>query len=367
MNPIISKLNKTPLYEEHVRLGGKIVDFAGWQLPIQYGTGINVEHLAVRSKAGLFDVSHMGELVVSGARAAEFLDYVTCNHVAPIAVGKAQYTAFLNPSGGVIDDLIITRLAADRFLLGVNASNTKTDFDWLKEHSARFNVNVHDASLEYGLLAIQGPQALPILQDVFPVAASLKPMTAVATTYLGKEAIISRTGYTGEDGFEIFVNWPDTPRLWGMLLEKGGENIIPSGLGARDTLRLEAAFPLHGHEISPTISPIEGGISWIVKLNKGDFIGRAVLEKHKLSPPRTLVGLMFGAGPIARAECQVVVDGKSVGIVTSGTKTASLPYPIALALVQSGAIKIGDNVQAMVRDRAAQAEVISLPFYKRKA
>jgi aminomethyltransferase len=365
VNQIISKQNKTPLYDEHVRLGGKIVDFAGWQLPIQYGTGINVEHLAVRSKAGLFDVSHMGEIVVNGARAAEFLDYVTCNHVAPIAIGKAQYTAFINPAGGVIDDLIITRLAADRFLLGVNASNTKTDFDWLREHSGRFNVNVHDASLEYGLLAIQGPLAANILGGVFPEVSSLKAMTAVQTKFSGKDAVISRTGYTGEDGFEIFVNWPDTPKLWAMLLEKGGADILPCGLGARDTLRLEAAFPLHGHEIGPSISPIEGGVSWIVKLSKGDFIGRGVLEKHKAAPLRMLVGLKLGAGPIARAECAVMAGGSAAGVVTSGTKTATLPYPIAMALVRAGSMKVGDMVQVMIRDRAVDAEVIALPFYKR--
>ena len=342
-----------------------MVDFAGWLLPIQYETGINSEHLAVRKGGGLFDVSHMASIVISGPQSAKFLDYITCNSVKPLLQGKAQYSAMLNPAGGVIDDLILTRFAEDDFVMVDNAANAAGDLEWITKHAEDFEVSVRNVRDSCGLLALQGPLAKEIVQGVFPEAAALSYMSAKKGQFNGREITIWRSGYTGEDGFEFQVAKEDASELWRLLLKIGAGRVIPCGLGARDTLRLEAAFPLHGHEITPYISPIEGGISWIVKLDKGDFIGRDAVQRHKASPPRSLVGLKLDVGPIARAGATVSFNDDQVGVVTSGTKTASFPFPIAMALVSAGVVKVGDRVDVMIRDKVSKAEVVKLPFYKR--
>jgi aminomethyltransferase len=362
-------MRRTPLYEEHVRLGGKMVEFAGWEMPVQYA-GVVAEHNNVREKVGLFDVSHMGEIWVTGPNAEKALEHLTCNRVAALYDGKAQYSALLNDQGGVIDDIIVYRFSQERFLLCVNASNADRDYEWLCSRN-QTDANIVNASAEFGQIAVQGPRALELLAPLVRGAdlLTLKSFECVETEILNTKVIIARTGYTGEDGVEIFVKAERTVDLWRLLLEHGEPyGVMPCGLGARDSLRLEAALPLHGHELAPDISALESGLGWIVKFDKGDFIGRAALAAQKeAGVPRKLVGFFLSEAGIAR-QGDVLVDpatNSQVGIVTSGTKTPTVQQALGMALVATPNATLDATLACVVRGRSISARVVRLPFYKR--
>lgn len=356
---------KTPLYEKHLAAGGKMVPFAGWLLPVQYGTGVIAEHMAVRKQAGLFDVSHMGEFVLSGPDALANLNAILTNDFTNLADGRVRYTAMCTASGGVVDDLVVGRLGGESYLLVVNASNREKDAAHIQANltgSCRFR----DVSDEIALLALQGPAAPAILrrlareEDIPQKYYSLTARVQVA----GVEAILSRTGYTGELGYEIYCAPSDAAALWDALLAAGApEGLIPCGLGARDTLRLEAAMPLYGHEMDETVSPLETGLDFAVKLDKPGFLGKDALTAAP--PARTRVGLAVTGRGIVREHCPVYRNGGQIGQTTSGTHAPLLGKGIAMALVASGSCAVGDAVEAEVRGRRIAMEVVPLPFYKR--
>jgi len=362
-------MKRTPLYEEHVRLGGKMVEFAGWEMPVQY-SGVVAEHVAVRERVGLFDVSHMGEIWVTGASAEAFLEQLTCNRVAALYDGKAQYSALLNDTGGVIDDIIVYRFSAERYLLCVNASNSDRDYEWLVSRNTTDAV-ITNNSADYGQIAVQGPRAIELLAPLVRSAdlKQVKIFHFIETELLNTKVIIARTGYTGEDGVEIFVPTARTVDVWRLLLEHGAPyEVVPCGLGARDSLRLEAALPLHGHELSPDTSALESGLGWIVKFDKGDFIGRgALLAERERGVARKLVGLFLTDAGIARQGDGVaaVGSGESIGVVTSGTKTPTLQKALAMALVNTAHSAADTKVACVVRGRTIGSVVVPLPFYRR--
>lgn len=345
-------------------------------MPVQY-SGLVDEHTAVRNDAGLFDVSHMGEVSVSGDAALDFLQHVTSNDVSKLAPGKAQYSLLTNETGGVVDDIIVYMRGEGDYLLCVNAANTAKDFQWLSDRNT-FGANLENVSSDYAQIALQGPKAVKILsqsvdktEDEFSAAQfpAFTHQTLVHDFGSGEvELLIARTGYTGEDGFEIFVEPGSAPALWDLLVENGQAfGLKPAGLGARDTLRLEACFPLHGHELADDISALESGLGWVVKLDKGEFIGRDALAAEKeQGVKRKLVGLeVFDAG-IIRHGAKVFDDsGAEVGLVTSGTKPPTVGKAIGLALVESSRAKLGTELSAEVRGRKLKVKVIKKPFYKR--
>ncbi len=362
-------MKRTPLYEEHLRLGGKMVEFAGWEMPVQY-SGVVAEHVAVRERVGLFDVSHMGEIWVTGASAERALDLLTCNRVSALYDGKAQYSAILNEQGGVIDDIIIYRFSSERYLLCVNASNADRDFEWLVARNTTDAVFTN-VSTEYGQIAVQGPRAIELLAPLVRSCdlTQVKSFHFIETELLGTNVIIARTGYTGEDGVEIFVPAAKTADLWRLLLEHGEPyGVVPCGLGARDSLRLEAALPLHGHELAADISALESGLGWIIKFDKGEFVGRdELLKQRERGPKRKLVGLFLTEAGIARQGDTVdAADGRgTIGMVTSGTKTPTVQRALALALVDSAMSTVDTKVVCVVRGRTISAVVVPLPFYRR--
>jgi aminomethyltransferase len=361
-------MKKTPLYDEHLRLGGKIVEFAGWQMPVQY-SGVVAEHVAVRERVGIFDVSHMGELWVSGPSAEEALERLTCNRVSALVDGKAQYSAILNPQGGVIDDIIIYRFSKERFLLCVNASNAEKDFEWLSRNNPT-DARIENASAEYGQIAVQGPRALEVIAPLVKsdLLAKLKPFHFVEAEIMGIPVIIARTGYTGEDGAELFVRADQTVNIWRLLLEHGASyGVLPCGLGARDSLRLEASYPLHGHELTEDISALESGLGWIVKFDKGEFIGReALLAQQANGVPRALVGFELDDLGIARqGDLVQTLSGDQIGVVTSGTKTPTVNKAIGMALISAARATLGEKLSLVVRGRPIAGHIIPLPFYKR--
>jgi aminomethyltransferase len=346
-----------------------MVEFAGWEMPVQYA-GVIAEHVAVREKVGLFDVSHMGEIWVSGPEAERALDYLTCNKVSALYDGKAHYSAILNKTGGVVDDIIVYRFSKERFLLCVNASNADKDYDWLCANNPTGAI-ITNASADYGQIAVQGPRAIELLALVVKSAdlVALKPFHFVEADLLGDSVIIARTGYTGEDGVEVFVKSAKTVELWRLLLEHGaGLGVVPCGLGARDSLRLEAALPLHGHELSEEISALQSGLGWIVKLDKGDFIGRAALLAEKEAGiARTLIGFVLDEAGISRQGDTVRVPGSDsdCGVVTSGTKTPTVGKALGMALVDSAVAVSGASIECVVRGRSIKGHIVPLPFYKR--
>lgn len=365
----MSRLKQTPLYPLYERYGAKTIDFGGWELPV-YFSGIQKEHEAVREKAGLFDVSHMGEVVVSGPDALRFLQYLTTNDVSRLRAGQAQYSLMCYPDGGVVDDLLVYRLADDRFMLVVNAANIDKDLDWLHKH-AEGDVTIDDISDETALLALQGPLAETILQRLTPVDLSQLPgFHFVENAQVGEtKALISRTGYTGEDGFELYAAASEAIALWERLLEAGREDgLVPAGLGARDTLRFEARLPLYGQELSPHISPLEAGLGFFVKLaDKGDFIGREALERQKQhGVPRKLVGLEMIDRGIPRSHYPVYADGERIGEVTTGTQSPTFKTNIGLALIRSEYAAIGSEVEVEIRGKRLRARVVKTPFYTRR-
>jgi len=363
-------MKRTPLYEEHLRLNGKMVEFAGWEMPVQY-SGVVAEHVAVRERVGLFDVSHMGEIWVTGADAEKALEQLTCNRVSALYDGKAQYSALLNDQGGVIDDIIVYRFSSDRYLLCVNASNADHDFEWLVSRNTTDAV-ITNASAEYGQIAVQGPKAIELLAPLVRSCdlTQVKSFHFVEAELLNTKVIIARTGYTGEDGVEIFVKAEKVADLWRLLLEHGESyGVIPCGLGARDSLRLEAALPLHGHELAPDVSALESGLGWIVKFDKGDFIGKAALQAEKTAGlKRGLVGFFVTDPGIVR-ENQPVFDaaGNQIGITTSGTKTPTIQKALGMALVHTSHTKEGSEIFIEVRGKKLRAEVVKKPFYKKPA
>lgn len=362
---------KTPLYAEHVAAGGRMVPFAGFLMPVQYSS-LADEHAAVRNRAGLFDVSHMGEIEIRGPRALEFVQRVSCNDHSKMAIGRAQYTGLMYPEATFVDDMLVHRTGDEEFLLVVNAANTIKDFRYLAELAAgQDGVEVIDRSPDWAQLAIQGPLAQEILQPLTPVElADIKYYRFTWGEIAGHRGLIARTGYTGEDGFEVYVDPAAAPELWRTLLDGGRpKGLKPAGLGARDTLRLEAGMALYGHEIDSTITPLEAGLDWIVKIDKGDFIGRDVLERQRNEGvDRRLVGFELIDGGIARHGYPVYLEStrEAVGHVTSGTLLPTLDKAMGMAYLPIEAASTGREFLVGIRNRTARARVVDLPFYSRK-
>jgi len=358
-------LKRTPLYELHLKLGARMVPFAGWEMPVQY-RGIVEEHLAVRQKAGLFDVSHMGEIRVKGPKALEFLQHMTTNDVSRLKVGQSQYSTVLNEEGGIKDDLIVGHLKEDEYFLVPNASNAEKIFAWFKEHEIP-GAEITNESPIWGEIALQGPSSQEILQKVVPFDLNNLPYFHLRESQIERvPVIISRTGYTGEDGFEIFSPWDETPKVWEILMEEGkGLPLEPCGLGARNTLRLEMRYALHGNDIDETTNPIEAGLGWVVKLGKGDFIGREVLLKVKAEgPKRKLVGFELLEQGVPREHYKVLKDGEEVGMVTSGAYSPSLKKGIGLAYLRIEYHQPGTELEIQIREKLVRAQVVETPFWK---
>lgn len=362
-------LKKTPLNEVHRSLGGKMVDFGGWDMPVQYAAGVIAEHMATREKAGLFDVSHMGEIWVEGEDAIAFVNRITTNDVTKLVDGQAHYSALTNEKGGVVDDLLVYRFDQDKLLLVVNASTTEKDWDWITSQKQDENITLTNASADYCQIAIQGPKAIEIAQKFTDVNLSeIKYYHFTVDRFDGVDAIISRTGYTGEDGFEVYANKDEAVKLWNDLMEAGAEfEILPAGLAARNTLRLESAMSLYGHELSDDISPLEANLGWICKLNKGEFTGREPMAKLKEEGlKRKLIGFEMVDRGIARDEMDVYVGDEKVGVVTSGSPAPYLQKNIGLAFVPTEFAKPGQEITIDVRGRKLAAVVVPTPFYKRE-
>lgn len=374
-------LKKTPLNAVHRALGGKMVDFGGWDMPVQYPAGVIEEHMATRTRAGLFDVSHMGEIWVEGPDAIPFVNSITTNDVTKLVDGQAHYSAFPNPNGGVVDDLLVYRFAEDRLLLVVNAGTTEKDWAWVNSFLAdvpsseagyagpKPDVKVTNASPDYCQIAIQGPKALGILQKL--TDTELEPIKYYHFTegkVDGVDAIISRTGYTGEDGFEVYAAADKAEQLWNKILETGKDNgILPCGLAARNTLRLESAMSLYGHELADDISTLEANLGWITKLQKGEFVGREQIAALKESGlKRKLVGFEMKEPGIARDRFDVYVGDEKVGVVTSGSPAPFLKKNIGLAFVPPELANVGQEIRIDVRGKRLTAEVVPTPFYKRE-
>jgi aminomethyltransferase len=360
---VTRKCKRTALYSRHKALGARMVEFAGWEMPVQY-RGIREEHCAVRTAAALFDVSHMGQIQISGPSALAFCQKLMANDIAKIEPFQAQYTLLLNEQGGVIDDLIVYRLESERFLLCVNASRTNTDAGWLASWSTD-GTSVVDMSDAYALLALQGPLAVTLLRRCTDVDLdAMESFHCALGEVSGVHCLLSRTGYTGEDGFELYCDMDRGPTLWDSLLEAGRSvNLEPAGLGARDTLRLEKGYPLYGCELDEQTTPLEAGLGWVVKLGKGPFLGReALLWQKKTGVRRRLVGLeLLGAG-IARKGYPILADGKQTGVVTSGTLSPTLRKAIALGYVSSDHAVVGQELWISIRGRQSEARVVKLPF-----
>jgi len=366
------QLKKTPLNIAHRQLGGRMVDFGGWDMPVQYPAGTIEEHLRTRTHAGLFDVSHMGEIDVRGRDAIAFVNRITSNDVTKLIDGQAQYTALTTPEGTVIDDLLVYRLSEDHLFLVVNAGTTEKDWEWIKSHHAGESVELRNVSAEYCQLALQGPEALSILQKL-----TAEPLSEIKYYHFttgqvdNVDGIISRTGYTGEDGFEFYAAAAEGERLWNKILEAGNlgsdDGILPAGLGARNTLRLEAGMALYGHELTETTTLLEANLGWICKLDKGDFIGRETLARQKETGlKRKLVGFEVTERGIARDDYDVVINDQRVGKVTSGSPAPYLKKNIGFAYLPIEFTKVGQEIQIDVRGRLIGAQVIKTPFYKRQ-
>jgi glycine cleavage system T protein (aminomethyltransferase) len=363
---------RTALYDEHIAAGGRMVEFAGYELPVQY-TSLVDEHTAVRTMAGLFDVSHMGEIFVTGPGAFDFVQVVSCNDHSKMTIGRAQYTGLMYPEGTFVDDMLVHKLAEDEYLLVVNAANRAKDAAYLTELAAeRDDVEVRDESDNWAQLAIQGPIAAEILQPFTSTDLSeLKYYRFVFGEVCGHRAMVARTGYTGEDGFEVYTANENAPEIWRAILAEGRpKGLLPAGLGARDTLRFEAGMSLYGNDIDSTTTPLEAGLGWIVKFKKGDYIGRDILERQKEDgPDRKLVGFKMIDRGIARHGYPVFLaegDEEPVGLVTSGTQSPTLGKALGLAYLPIEATEEGTEFFVEIRSRRAAAKVVSTPFYSRE-
>jgi len=361
-------LRRTPLADEHVDLGGKMVDFGGWFMPVHYGSQVE-EHQAVRERVGLFDVSHMGEVRVQGKDTLAYLSHLTVNDPYNLEDGQAQYTAMLYPEGTVVDDLLIYRIGAEECLLVINAANIEKDFTWMLHHIGEFDVVLENESDRTGQIAIQGPLAEKVLQKLAaPGLADLGYYRFRQETIEGMPVLVSRTGYTGEDGFECYLPADHTVKLWKMLLEAGrDEGIQPAGLGARDTLRLEARMHLYGQDMDQTTTVLEAGLGWITKFKKpADFIGKeALLAQKKAGLDRKLIGFEVTGRGIARHGYPVVDGDREIGHVTSGTHSPTLKKSIGLAYLPRGMAKSGTEFQIRIRNKVVPAVVVKGPFYQR--
>jgi aminomethyltransferase len=365
---------RTPLYDEHVRLGAKIIPFGGWLMPVQYSS-IMEEHQAVRKNVGVFDISHMGELVASGARASAWLDTMLTNNIAKLEVGAGQYTFLLNDDAGIIDDLIVYRIEDEKFLLVVNASRIDDDFAWLQSHlpgstnSAAADLQFEDQSDRYAGLAVQGPRVDELFRNLFGEKKELPARNRIAPFDLGATKLwVARTGYTGEDGIEVFFPAAAGPRVWNEILEKGRSlGIRPCGLGARDTLRLEMCYPLNGSDLSPEHNPLEAGLGFFVDLTKTSFTGREKLQREKTEGlTRRLVPFrMKGKGPPPRPHYRVFRDGAEAGELTSGTLSPSLNYGIGMAYLATPVPKPGEEIEIEIRGQKFPAVIEKKPLYKK--
>jgi aminomethyltransferase len=368
---VAPELKQTPLNSVHRSMGGRMVDFGGWDMPVQYPAGTIEEHLRTRRRAGLFDVSHMGEIDVQGADATAVVNYLVSNDAAKLVDGQAQYSALTTPTGTVVDDLLVYRFSEDHLLLVVNAGTTEKDWDWITSHRRDGAAQLKNVSSDYCQLALQGPDAVGILQKLTNVPlADIKYYTFTEGQVDGVPAIVSRTGYTGEDGFEVYAAADKAEQIWNKLLDAGDygsdTGVLPCGLAARNTLRLEAGLALYGHEINEETTLLEANLGWICKLNKGDFIGRDALAKQKeIGVRKRLVGFEVTERGIARDEQEVVVNGERVGKVTSGSPAPYLKKNIGMAYVPSEVANEGQEIQIDVRGKLVGAQIVKTPFYKR--
>lgn len=366
------ELKKTALNAAHRQLGGRMVEFGGWDMPVQYPAGTMTEHLRTRTRAGLFDVSHMGEIDARGPDAIAFVNRITSNDVTKLVDGQAHYSALTTPEGTVIDDLLVYRFAQDHLFLVVNAGTTDKDWEWISSHhQPSDNVELRNVSAEFCQIALQGPEALSILQQLTETPlAEIKYYHFSQGQVDGVDSIISRTGYTGEDGFEVYAAPDKAEQLWTRMLDAGefgsDEGVLPCGLAARNTLRLEAGMCLYGHEIDETTTLLEANLGWITKLNKGDFIGRETLARQKEEGlKRKLVGFEMSDRGIARDGQDVFIDGQQLGRVTSGSPAPFLKKNIGMAYVPVEFANAGQAIEIDVRGKRVAAQIVSLPFYKR--
>lgn len=366
-----TELKRTPLFDIYKKNGAKVIDFGGWALPVQF-TGIIEEHEAVRNRAGLFDVSHMGEVLVEGKDAEHYLNHLVTNDVTKLQIDQAQYTAMCDPNGGTIDDLLIYKLANEKYLLVINAANTEKDFEWMKQH-VKGKVKLEDRSSDIALIAIQGPKAEAILQTVTDIRLSEIGFFQIAQNVHVNDVenvLVSRTGYTGEDGFELYLNANDAEKLWEILQEAGkAKGLKQCGLGARDTLRLEARLALYGQELTHNISPLEAGIGFAVKTNKeSDFIGKSALIQQKEDGlKRRIVGIEVTGRGIPRHGYKVFSElEEEIGFITSGTYSPTLKKNIGLALIKLAHTKEGTPLKIEIRNKKVDAHVSKTPFYKRE-
>ncbi|MBD3169228.1 MAG: glycine cleavage system aminomethyltransferase GcvT [candidate division Zixibacteria bacterium] len=360
----MTESKKTPFYNIHIDAGAKMVDFAGYKMPIQYKS-ITAEHLRVRETVGAFDLSHMGEFFVSGGKALDFLQMMTVNDVSALEEYQVQYTAMCYPDGGIVDDLLVYRLP-DKYMLVVNAANIDKDFAWLEEHLID-NVTLHNASDDFGLIAIQGPDAQKVMEKMTDINLDdIQFYYSAEGDVAGHKMIFSRTGYTGEDGFELYIKPDICPELWEAAMKSGAEfDIEPIGLGARDSLRLEMKYALYGNDIDQTTNPIEAGLGWICKPEKGDFIGRdAVVRMKEEKPPRKLVCFELQERGIPRHGYKILNDEKEIGDVTSGIFSPSLQKGIGLGYVPRKLSKSGREIQIEIRNKPTPATIVKPPFYK---
>ena len=358
---------RTPLYAVHKRLGARLIPFGGWEMPVEY-SGIVKEHTAVRTAAALFDVSHMGEFEVRGPQALDLIQFVTTNDAGNLVDGQAQYSAMAYPLGTVVDDLLVYRHDSERFMLVVNAANIAKDFAWIESYN-RFNTSIEDISDRVTLLAVQGPRSIDILESLLKTdLAGLPPYHFTRSKILDADAIVSRTGYTGEDGFEIYLMAEHSESVWNAISEAGAPlGLLPAGLGARNTLRLEAKLLLYGNDMDGTTTLLEAGLGWIVKFNKGEFTGRdALLRQKQEGVKRKLAGFEMLGREIAREHYPVVIGGQTVGHVTSGSPSITLKKNIGLAYLPVEHASLGTRFNVSVRDRLCDAQVVRTPFYKRR-
>lgn len=362
----MSELKRTPLFDAYATYGAKTIDFGGWDLPVQF-TSIKEEHDAVRNCAGLFDVSHMGEITVTGKDALPYLQYLLTNDIAKISVNQAQYTAMCYENGGVVDDLLTYKLAENSYLLVVNAANTAKDFDWMLEAKANFDVEIKNVSVDYGQIALQGPLAEQVLQRLTAQDLSAIKFFRFAqdVDVAGYPVLISRSGYTGEDGFEIYGKPEAIVALWDKILAE--DEVVPAGLGARDTLRFESGLPLYGQEMSADITPLEAGIGFAVKLGKeADFIGKDALLEVKANQPRKLMGIEMIDKGIPRTGYKLFKDDKEIGVVTTGTQSPMTKRNIGNALIETPYAVLDEVYEIEIRNKRLQVKTVATPFYTRK-
>ena len=360
-------MKKTTLYNTHLNLNAKMTPFGGYEMPVQY-SGVTKEHLAVRKGVGVFDVSHMGEFMVSGPKAFGLLQYICSNDISKISIGKAQYNYFPNETGGIVDDLIVYRLEEEKYLLVVNASNIEKDWKWVQKHNVDFGAVVEDQSEETALLAIQGPKAIKAMQQLTSAPLTELPYYSHTTaTFAGCEnTLIATTGYTGAGGLEIYLPSSKAPEVWDAIMKAGADfDILPAGLAARDTLRLEMGYCLYGNEINDTTSPLAAGLNWVTKLDTGTYNADHLINQKKEGTPEKLVGFVLKNRGIPRAGYSIVnQNSERIGAVTSGTQSPILSQGIGLGYVSSNYAKPGTQIAIQIRDKESLAEVVKLPFIK---